>query len=131
MAGEVGDWAPQKAPVPDLEHMAELASDFAANQDDDINHWLPPVEIERGRAMMKLPADAWQPAEGLATEALIHLVRFFTLAEMQLAGWEGGKTSPVIPLVRILKARDSFTADLRRWIKANTDNRYLPYGSAL
>ena len=50
---------------------------------------------------------------------------------MQLPGWEAGKKNPVIYLVRILKDRDGFDPELRKWIKTNTDNRYLPYGSAL
>ena len=28
-----------------------------------------------------------------------------------------------------VRRRDAFDDDLRRWIKAHTDNRYLPYGS--
>ena len=45
--------------------------------------------------------------------------------------WEAGNKSPVIPLVKILKERGDFEADLRKWIKSNTKNRYLPNGSAL
>jgi hypothetical protein len=37
----------------------------------------------------------------------------------------------VIPLVKMLKERGDFDADLRKWIKSNTKNRYLPYGSAI
>jgi hypothetical protein len=55
----------------------------------------------------------------------------FTLAEMHFQGWEAGKQNPVVYLVRMLRARGEFSADLRKWIRANTDNRYLPYGSAL
>ena len=74
---------------------------------------------------------AWESAEDLSSDDLIALVRFFTLVEQHVSGWEAGKKSPVIPLVKILKTRDEFSADLRKWIKSNTDNRYLPYGSAL
>ena len=70
-------------------------------------------------------------ATALSDEELIGLVRFFTLAEMQLPGWDGGKQSPVIYLVRILKQRGAFTPMLRQWVKANTDNRYLPNGALL
>ena len=81
--------------------------------------------------LMKLPADAWQVAACLADADIEALVRLFTLAEMQLSGWQAGNSSPVIPLVKLLRARNAFSRELRRWIRANTDNRYLPYGSAL
>jgi hypothetical protein len=35
----------------------------------------------------------------------------------------------VIYLVRLLKQRGTFEPELRQWIKANTDNRYLPNGA--
>lgn len=81
--------------------------------------------------LMGLEPGAWETASELSTEDIERLVRFFTLVEMKIAGWEGGRKSPVIPLVRMLKSREAFTAELRKWIKANTSNRYLPNGSAL
>ncbi len=87
--------------------------------------------IDGNAWMMKLGESAWQTANSLPVEDLVNLIRFFTLAEMQLPGWKGGKQNPVIYLVKILKSRDEFSADLRKWIRANTDNRYLPYGAAL
>ncbi len=74
---------------------------------------------------------AWESAQDLSADELVALIRFFTLVEQNVAGWESGKKSPVIALVKLLKSRDEFTPELRKWIKANTDNRYLPYGSAL
>ena len=87
--------------------------------------------LEDQAVVMKLDAAAWQGAETLSTEKVIALIRFFTLVEMQVAGWDAGKSSPVIPLVSILKGRGEFDAGLRKWIKSSTSNRYLPYGSAL
>lgn len=73
----------------------------------------------------------WQAAAAtLDSKALLALIRFFTLAE-QLPGWESGARSPVIPLARALKARGDYPDDLTAWIKAHTDNRFLPYGSLL
>ena len=80
--------------------------------------------------VMKIGAEAWQVAELRSVADLDHLIRVFTLIEA-LPGWDAGSKSPVIPLVKILKARDQFDPELRKWIKSNTDNRYLPYGSAL
>ena len=82
--------------------------------------------------LMRCEASAWtQAAAELGSAELLALVRFFTLVEAGVAGWEAGKTSPVIPLVKLLRDRGDFTPETRKWIKAHTDNRYLPYGSAL
>lgn len=79
---------------------------------------------------MQATLESWQSAcESLDNQQIHHLIRFFTLAEMQLSGWEAGDKSPVISLVKILKSRDAFPEkDFIRWIKQNTDNRFLPYG---
>ena len=81
--------------------------------------------------VMTQDESAWQSAEKLPADDLVSLVRFFTLVEAGVPGWEAGNRSPVIALVRFLRAREAFTPELRRWVKSNTDNRYLPYGSAL
>ncbi len=81
--------------------------------------------------MMKLEESEWHLAEPLSAEDLVGLIRFFTLAEMQLQGWEAGSKNPVIYLVRMLKSRGEFSAELRKWVRANTDNRFLPNGAAL
>ena len=82
------------------------------------------------QTVMKLGADAWQVAEDRSVADLNNLIRVFTLIEA-LPGWDAGSKSPVIALVKILKTRGQFDPELRKWIKSNTDNRYLPYGSAL
>lgn len=122
----IGVWQPRKKAnltKPNLERLA------AALDGDQVV--LTPDEAAVDVALMQLEPGAWQVADDLDDELIVRLVRFFTLAEMQLAGWEAGKQSPVIPLVKVLKGRGSFDAELRRWIKTHTDNRYLPYGSVL
>ncbi len=81
--------------------------------------------------MMKLEESEWRSAESLSAEDLVGLIRFFTLAEMQLQGWEAGSKNPVIYFVRMLKSRGEFPPELRKWVRANTDNRFLPNGAAL
>ena len=81
--------------------------------------------------VMSLDSKAWQLATNLSSADIEQLIRLFTLLERQVPGWDAGNKSPVIPLVKLLKARNCFSPELRKWIKANTDNRYLPYGSAL
>ena len=79
-------------------------------------------------ALMRVPGNLQGQ---LKDDDLISLVRLFTLLERDLSGWDAGSKSPVIPLVKLLKARGSFDPALRKWIKANTSNRYLPHGSAI
>jgi hypothetical protein len=90
---------------------------------------LTQMQQQAGAHWMKQQAEYWLVAETLGDEDLQRMITFFTLAEKQLPGWDAGKQSPVIYLVRILKLRGTFTPELRRWIKANTDNRYLPNGA--
>lgn len=87
--------------------------------------------LETDQWLMRCEPGDWDIAAALATDEIVALIRFFTLLEKQVSGWSAGDKSPVIPLVKILKRQDKFSPALRKWIKSNTDNRYLPYGSAL
>ena len=69
-------------------------------------------------------------AESLEDQDLVKLIRLFTLGE-RLPGWEAGAASPVIGLARELKRRGSYPDDLTAWIKSQSDNRFLPYGSLM
>lgn len=75
-------------------------------------------------------ADWKSVSAGLGSDELVALVRLYTLAE-RLPGWEAGPRSPVIALAAELKKRNDYPDDLTAWIKANTDNRFLPYGSLM
>lgn len=70
-------------------------------------------------------------ARALDDQRIVALIRFFTRGEMAFAGWKAGDRSPVIALAAELKRRGTFPADLTRWIRANSDNRFLPYGSLM
>ena len=67
----------------------------------------------------------------LADDEAIALIKLYTLAEGQFPSWQAGAKSPVIPLVAELKRRGSYPGELTRWIKSNTENRFLPYGSLM
>ncbi|WP_105101882.1 hypothetical protein [Microbulbifer pacificus] len=77
-----------------------------------------------------LPSAQWlDEAKHWSGEQLWALIRFFTLAETQLQGWQGGAGSPVIPLAKSLRLRKSpLTREQLLWIRQHSDNRYLPYG---
>ena len=67
----------------------------------------------------------------LAPDQIVALIRLFTQGEGVLPGWQAGAKSPVVAMVARLRQIDECPADLTAWIKANTDNRFLPYGSLM
>ena len=74
----------------------------------------------------------WDAAAAMLTDADLHaLIMVFTKGEKEVAGWEAGAKSPVIPMVRELKKRGTFPSELTIWIKANSENRFLPHGSLM
>lgn len=79
--------------------------------------------------LMKIDHQAWlNAAEALDDAQLLHLIRFFAVAE-NLPGWEAGAGSPVIPLAKTLRQRGTrLDKDLLRWLREVNDNRFLPYG---
>ena len=84
---------------------------------------------QRLAGLMKIDPLIWQTAaEPLLENDLLHLIRFFAVAE-NLPGWEAGATSPVIPLAKILRQRGvRLDKSLLQWLRGVSDNRYLPYG---
>ncbi len=127
----VGVWEPGKSISVSTEQLRELVSQVGEIDLAQLASTLDDEFMDSNAWMMKLGEGAWQAANSLPVEDLVNLIRFFTLAEMQLPGWKGGRQNPVVYLVKILKSRDEFSADLRKWIRVNSDNRYLPYGAAL
>ncbi|MCK7598507.1 hypothetical protein M0G74_14595 [Microbulbifer sp. CAU 1566] len=77
-----------------------------------------------------LAANQWLEEAAHWEDAQIwSLIRFFTLAEMQLPDWQGGAESPVIPLAKALRQRKAPLARAQLlWLREHSDNRYLPYG---
>jgi hypothetical protein len=86
-------------------------------------------EKQRLAGLMKIDHNTWRTtAEPLPEADLIHLIRFFAMAE-NLPGWEAGAQSPVIPLAKILRQRGTrLDKTLLQWLREVNDNRYLPYG---
>jgi hypothetical protein len=79
--------------------------------------------------LMQIDHSAWLAAiESLPEEDLLHLIRFFAVAE-NLPGWEAGPKSPVIPLAKTLRKRGvRLDKALLHWLREVNDNRFLPYG---
>ena len=79
--------------------------------------------------LMDQDPSGWLSATAaLPDDDLLHLIRFFTMAE-NLPGWEAGEKSPVIPLTKTLRKRGTrLDKDLLSWMKSVNNNRFLPYG---
>jgi hypothetical protein len=84
---------------------------------------------QRLAGLMKVEHASWRAAaEPLPDADLLHLIRFFAVAE-NLPGWEAGAGSPVIPLAKVLRQRGArLDNTLLQWLRQVSDNRYLPYG---
>lgn len=75
--------------------------------------------------------DWFDAGQALGSDSLVALIRLFTLGEGQFSAWQAGAKSAVVALVRVLKQRGEMTPELTMWIKANTDNRFLPHGDLM
>ncbi|WGL18150.1 hypothetical protein PVT68_07590 [Microbulbifer bruguierae] len=130
----VGAWEPTDQASNDQSRRAIepalLHQIVAAMEPDtqDLNTLAP--EIQNASWLAGLPATQWlEQAVQLDDARIWALIRFFTLAEMQLQDWQGGAESPVIPLAKCLRQRKSpLSREQLLWIRAHSDNRYLPYG---
>ena len=99
---------------------------------DEENFGLAAQEVRDLAAVARHPDSDWsERSETLSNEEIQALIRLFTLAESRLPGWESGAGSPVVPLAAALKRRGAYPADLTQWIKSNSRNRFLPYGSLM
>lgn len=93
---------------------------------------LSAAEVQGVAGIARHGAADWASAiVDLDDGAIIDLIRVFTRGERDIPGWEAGAKSPVIPMVRELKRRGRFEPTLTAWIKANSNNRFLPHGSLL
>lgn len=93
---------------------------------------LSQLECASMAGLATAPAAQWVAAVADLTDSQVEsLLRFFTLAEDAINGWQAGAKSPVVALVKVLKARGSYNRELTRWIKANSNNRFLPHGSLM
>lgn len=129
----VGAWEPDNQKNErSREHLDRtLLEKIVRSMEGDVNSVtsLTP-EIIEANWLAGLPAQQWlDEAKLLNDDQVWALIRFFTLAEMQLADWQGGAESPVIPLSKSLRQRKSpLSRDQLMWIRQHSDNRYLPYG---
>ena len=124
----VGAWDPAEQIVELSDSvLAELLA--AADCLDEEDFGLSVAQVSRLAATVRLRPEAWRPAAALDDQQVIRLVRLYSLAEGRFPEWKAGSASPVIALCRLLRRRSAWPADLTAWIKAHSDNKFLPYGS--
>ncbi|MEJ6539834.1 MAG: hypothetical protein QNL94_05530 [Halioglobus sp.] len=130
----LGSWDPKvEARSTELLLESDLLHRLIAYSHDEqlaqLEQLLNANDKQRLAGLMKIDPLIWQTAaEPLLENDLLHLIRFFAVAE-NLPGWEAGATSPVIPLAKILRQRGvRLDKSLLQWLREVNDNRYLPYG---
>lgn len=130
----IGSWDPQIEQSNqhfqlDLSILRRFITISENDQLDNIDDLLSVKEQQSQAKLMQLEQQAWSVAEALNDNDITHLMRFFTVAE-KLPGWEAEATSPVIWLGKILKQRGTgINRELILWIKANSENQFLPHGA--
>lgn len=132
----VGAWNPSDSEntasfIIDLAIVRELATLAQKQSLTALNELLPETIIADQQPLMKQSKEAWfEAAQVLSNEEILALIKFFTLAEMQLSGWEAGDQSPVIWLTKVLRKRKApLSKELLLWIREHSDNRFLPNGA--
>lgn len=89
------------------------------------------VEDQQNHGVLHNDQALWNNAlTAFSPEQHIQLIRFFTLAEMQLPGWQAGEKSPVIAITQHLKQCGGKLekSDLM-WIRKHSTNRFIPNGA--
>lgn len=125
---DVGTWDPTAAPVLGDRHVELLGK--ACRHLDGADLGLTAAERGELAPLMTAAAEVWaERVDSAPSDVLVAWIRFLTLAEARWPGFEAGAKSPVIPIARVLRARGDYPENLNAWIRANTDNRFLPYGS--
>lgn len=130
----LGSWDPaaESAAYHQQIEPATLDRFIAYSRDDHLDQLDQLIQGDESQIMaglMLIEHSAWlEAAESRPDEDLLHLIRFFAVAE-NLPGWEAGAKSPVIPLAKALRKRGArLDKDLLRWLREVSDNRFLPYG---
>lgn len=94
---------------------------------------LESADVELINSLLNAPQSAWLMATKDFTDTqVLNLCMLFTVGEMKYPGWTFGSKNPTIYFLRHLKAENrAAEKDFVRWLKKQTDNRYIPYGPAL
>jgi hypothetical protein len=131
----VDTWQPAEQnltiPAEKLSSFASLISGQENIQEDVMR--LNSSDIDLITSYLNAPESAWLKAiESFTDEQVLHLCMLFTVGEMKFPAWSFGSKNPTIYFLRQLKADNrAAEKDFVRWLKKQTDNRYIPYGPVL
>jgi hypothetical protein len=94
---------------------------------------LESADIELITNYLNAPQAAWlKVIEDFTDTQILNLCMLFTVGEMKFPTWSFGSKNPTIYFLRQLKTeKRAAEKDFVRWLKKQTDNRYIPYGPAL
>lgn len=131
----VDTWNPsdQKTTI-SAQRLSKLASLISSqdNIQEEVMH-LESSDVNLIGSYLNAPQDAWIKAvENIDGAQILKLCMLFTVGEMKFQTWTFGSKNPTIYFLRYLKAKNQAPEkDFIRWLKKQTDNRYIPYGPAL
>ncbi len=115
----VDSWQPVQAPTNIdkgyLEKLIALATQF--NEDTHLTaelDWIQPLAHTDNKIWAKT----------------VDLIRLLTLLEDK-QNWNLAEKSPVIALFKALRKQAGINKELVQWVKAHSDNKYLPFGPLL
>ena len=104
----IGEWNPEGSKRSgvgiDIELLQKIVDRVAELGLDNIAKLLDRKERSSGAVLMTLAPSAWDCVSDWDDQQLEALIRFFTLAEEELPGWQGAEKSPVIPRNRLVRA---------------------------
>lgn len=125
---DVGSWTPASSELGET-HREALARAGEGVLDD--RFVLEGDDLELVRQVMTATGDAVAAfIDGVDSAALISWIRVAARAE-DMPGCDVGAKSPAIAMARLLRARGDYPDTLTPWIRAHSNNRFLPYGSLM
>jgi len=131
----VDTWQPTASnDVISIDKLLELAKVITSQEsiNEDIEQFSE-SDINLIASYINAPQASWIKAvEDLSEDHILKLCMIFTRGEMKFSNWTFSSKNPTIYFLRHLKAKNiTVEKDFVRWLKKQTDNRYIPYGPAL
>ncbi|MFT5605988.1 MAG: hypothetical protein ACI9G5_002964 [Paracoccaceae bacterium] len=122
--------APSTESSIDLEFLQRCLAMVQAGQLEQIAERISADDQHTQAPLLRVPQEQWTLIlDKFSNENLNQLLMFFVRAEMLLPGWEAEDHSPAIWINKLLKARgERLSKDQLLWIRANTNNHYIPNG---
>ena len=127
----IGSWEPPGSTAPVKPELLDSFIEYSRSQKLELlEQQLSAAERSALPELMQLAPEHWAELGASRDDGeLLHLIRFFTMAE-NLSGCEANDKSPVIPISRLLRRRGHrLDRELLQWIRDVNKNRFLPYGA--